>query len=124
MTKQMMIVVSTLIILALGLVATQSFGMKSEPGLEVNKIKFANSIDTWQALDARHLLVRISANKNYLLTLRNTCPGLSHSRNVGITSSNNTIYAGFDYVTADGRRCGIQSISKLSREEVRSLTEI
>ena len=124
MRNKIIIMAGAALSLALTLTAMQSFGMKSEPGLPVNKIAFADSIDDWQAIDNSHLLVRMSPSKNYLLTLRNGCPGLSLSRHVGITSSNNTIYAGFDYVTADGRRCGIQSISRLNRDEVKTLTEI
>ncbi len=90
-------------------------------GHPVKKIPHASTIKGWHAVDQRHLVISLSPSKNYLLTLRRDCHSLSFAANVGVTTSNNAIYAGFDSVTVDGQRCGIAKISKLSRAEKKAL---
>lgn len=109
--------------LVLGVSTVPASAMKSEPGLPVKKIRSASEIDSWQAVDQRRVLVSLSASRKYLLTLNRQCPRLDSARSVGVSSSNNTIYAGFDYITADGQRCSIKSISKLSGAEAKRLTK-
>lgn len=111
----------TLIATLGALPAVTAWSMKSIPGLPVKKITRASDIDSWQVIDRTHVVLSLSANRNYLLTLRQNCTALAVSRQLGISSSNNTVYAGFDYITADGQRCGIQAISRLSKDEVLAL---
>ena len=112
----------TFIAIIAGLLAsTQAVAMKSAPGLPVKKISFADRINTWEVVDGQHLLVSLSKSKAYLLKVRDNCRSLQSTHKVGISSSNNTVYAGFDYVTADGQRCGIQSINKLTKAELASI---
>ncbi|MEM7080810.1 MAG: DUF6491 family protein [Pseudomonadota bacterium] len=92
-------------------------------GLPVKKIPFASSIDSWHAVDPKHVVVNLSPTKSYLLTLRRDCPALRNNADLGVTASNNTIYAGFDAVTVNGRSCTIQRINKLSQAERRALIE-
>ena len=87
----------------------------------VKRIPFANQIDGWQTIDTRRLVVNISPKKNYLLTLRRDCYGLKFARHIGVSTSNNTIYAGFDVVTVDGRHCPIDQIQPVTREDIRFL---
>ena len=101
--------------------SAELMAMKSSPGLPVTKIHRVSDIASWRVIDRNHLVVSISANRNYLLTLRGVCHGLNHSRSLGISSSNNTAYAGFDYITADGQRCAIEAISKLTKAEHRAM---
>ncbi len=110
-------------LLGIGLIALPVLSLAMPTGSPVSKIRFASKIDSWQALDARHLVLSLSASKNYLITLRKDCHSLPRAANVGVSASNDTIYAGFDYITADGQRCAIQTINKLSKEETRSLTK-
>ncbi len=112
-----------LLALIAGLPGTLS-AMPTEPGLPVKKIPFASEIDAWQALDKRRLIVSTSPSKNYLVTLRQECHALRFSSRLGISSSNNTVYAGFDYITADGERCAIQRINRISSAEKRALSEV
>ena len=93
-----------------------------EPGLPVNKIPFADRISDWQAVDKRHLVVSTSPSRSYLLTLRRECHTLSFANRLGVSSSNNTVYAGFDYVTSDGQRCAIQRINEITNDERKALT--
>ena len=81
-------------------------------GEVVDRIAFADQIDDWKLLDNRHAVVKVGNHQNYLLTFTNDCYRLSWAQHVGVSSSNNTIYAGFDYVTADGWQCPIESIRK------------
>lgn len=107
-------------LLTLGMAFTVH-AMTTQTGAPVKKIPFANQIHDWQALGKRQLLVSTSPSKNYLVTLSRDCHSLNFAQQVGFSASNNTVYAGFDYVTARGQRCRIQSISKVTRAERDSL---
>ncbi len=92
-------------------------------GLPVNKIPHASQIHSWHAVDKRHLILSVSSKQNYLVTLRRDCHALNFATNVGVSTSNNTIYAGFDHITADGNQCAIQKINKISKDEKRQLVK-
>ena len=79
----------------------------------VASIPFADRISTWQPVDTRHVLVAVNSQDRYLLTLREVCPGLNYARSVGVTMSNNTIWAGFDAITTDAMQCEIKRIDRL-----------
>ncbi len=102
--------------------ALQADGMPTEPGFPVKKIPFADRISDWRAVDKRHLVVSTSPRTSYLLTLRRDCHTLNFASRLGVSSSNNTVYAGFDYVTSDGQRCAIQRINELTKAEKKALT--
>jgi hypothetical protein len=107
---------------ALLLVAITASAM-TPTGSPVKKITSASSISGWHAVDPRRVVISFSPTKNYLLTLRRDCHSLNFASSVSVTTSNNTIYAGFDSVTVDGQRCGIQKINKLSKAEKKALIE-
>ena len=79
----------------------------------VASIPYAHRINTWQPLDTRHVLVSVDSQDRYLLTLREICPGLNYARSVGVTMSNNTIWAGFDAITTDSMQCEIKRIDRV-----------
>ena len=79
----------------------------------VRNIESADRISGWEHLDDQHVVLRLSAEDQYLITLRRQCLGLNWARNVGVTMSNNTIWAGFDAITVDGNQCEIESINPL-----------
>jgi hypothetical protein len=79
----------------------------------VASIPSAHRISNWRPLDGRHVMVHVGAQDRYLLTLREACPGLNYAHNVGVTMSNNTIWAGFDAITTDSMRCPIKRIDRL-----------
>ena len=99
-----------------------SWSMKSSLGLPVKKITHASQIDSWQVIDRLHVVLSLSASRSYLVTLQRDCHALTAPSQLGISSSNNTVYAGFDYVTANGQRCHIKSINKLSQSEALALS--
>ena len=94
------------------------------PGSPVTSIEAVTNISTWQALDQRRLLLSLGQQKNYLVTLAGICHALPFATRLGVSASNNTVYAGFDYITADGERCAIKAINKLSNAEKRALTKV
>ena len=79
----------------------------------VRSIEFADQINDWEQLDDQHVVLRSSSQNQYLITLRSRCLGLNWARNVGVTMSNNTIWAGFDALTVDGNQCEIEMINPL-----------
>lgn len=93
-------------------------------GAPVDKIPWVSNITTWQALDSRRLVVSLNPKQNYLVTLNKHCQALPSASHLGVSASNNTVYAGFDYITADGERCFIKTIKQLSRAEKRALTKV
>ena len=111
-------------LLALVVLCTPMAGMAMTPiGTPVKKIVFASGIDAWQAVDHRRLILSASPTKHYLVTLTRESHQLPFAQHVGFSASNNTIYSGFDHITVDGVRFGIKNILRVSRAEVRALTQ-
>lgn len=79
-------------------------------GQPVASIPTADRAHGFQALDDAHVVLSVSGGEHYLLTLSEQCFGLRWARHVGVTASDNTIWAGFDALTADGEACPIQAI--------------
>ncbi len=86
-------------------------------GARVKMIPVTTQIDAWHAVDARHVILTFAKAGDYLLTLGRDCQRLSHAHNLGVSTSNNAIYAGFDYLTADNEKCAISAINKIERAE-------
>ncbi|MEM9622760.1 MAG: DUF6491 family protein [Pseudomonadota bacterium] len=80
----------------------------------VKMIQLQQPVHTWHALDLRRVILRFDPEQNYLLTLTRDCHGLTYADHLGVSTSNNAIYAGFDYVSADNNKCAISTISKLA----------
>jgi hypothetical protein len=91
-------------------VATGFNGILQAP---VSSIPAADRIEGWARVDDTRVVLEVSPQTRYLLTLRQQCIGLGFARNVSVTMSNNTIYAGFDAITADGEQCEIRTINPL-----------
>ena len=85
-------------------------------GDEAGKIRFADRIDHWQVIDAHKMVLAVAESARYLVTFRAPCHGLRFAFNVGISSSNNTVYAGFDAVIADGMSCPIATIDRIAAD--------
>ena len=88
------------------------------PGLlrnavRVEQIPAARSAGDLTAIDLSHVLLSTADDKRYLLTLRRRCPELRWARHVGVTASGDSIWAGFDALTADGQSCQIREIHRL-----------
>lgn len=79
----------------------------------VEQIPAARSAGDLTAIDLSHVLLSTADDKRYLLTLRRRCPELRWARHIGVTASGNSIWAGFDALTADGQSCQIREIHRL-----------
>jgi hypothetical protein len=90
-------------------------------GETVNSIQDANQISGWAPIDNQRVVVNLNAQDSYLLTLKHQCHGLSWAQNVTVSMSNNTIWAGFDAIKADGQACPIHSIQKMTAEDLLEL---
>ncbi len=90
-------------------------------GESVLSISKANRISDWEPIDAQHVVLSLSRDERYLLTLKRQCGGLRWAQNIGVTMSNNTIWVEFDAVTTDGLQCPIERINRVTREQVDQL---
>jgi hypothetical protein len=79
----------------------------------VPSIPTANRISAWEHLDDQHVMLRVGPAPEYLITLKSRCPGLSWTRDVAVTMSNHTIWAGFDAIIVAGTQCEIETINPL-----------
>lgn len=85
-------------------------------GEPVSSIPTAEDVHGFEALDAEHVILS-SGNQHYLLTLNRECFGLRWARRVGVTVSDNAIWAGFDALTADGQACRIREIHRVPQAQ-------
>jgi len=90
-------------------------------GEPVSSIPTADSIQTFQTLDGAHVMVALADRQQYLVTLNRECVGLRFAEHVGVSTSDNTIWAGFDALIADGHSCPIRSIHRLPDAEAVTL---
>jgi len=82
-------------------------------GERVQQIDAAAGISGWSHIDNQRVLVNVDEKSTFLLTLKHQCHGLAWAQNVSVTMSNNTIWAGFDAIRADGLACPIDRIEKI-----------
>lgn len=83
----------------------------------VSSIPGASDVLDFQTLDNAHVMLSTPGDRRYLLTLNRECVGLRWARHVGVTASGDTIWAGFDALTADGEACQIREIHLLHTED-------
>ena len=84
-------------------------------GTEVDSIRGIETLTDWQTLDTRNLTLRVNHAEHYLLTLREPCSYLRGAQLVGVSMTNQEIWADFDHVAADGYECRIDRITRLGR---------
>lgn len=84
-------------------------------GTEVDSILGVETLSDWRAIDSQHLTLRVNQGKQYLLTLSDPCLQLRGARRIGISMTNQEIWADFDTLSADGYECQIDTITRLGR---------
>lgn len=84
-------------------------------GTEVDSIRGIETLTDWNTLDTRNLTLRVNHAEHYLLTLQEHCTYLRGARLVGVSMTNQEIWADFDHVAADGYECRIDRITRLGR---------
>lgn len=95
------------------LLTTADASAVTRQGVEVDRISVAEEIRSWQAVDAQHVLLNIGPHERYLVAFGQACHSLPFAGRIGVSSSNEFVYAGFDYITAGSQRCKIKSIFSL-----------
>jgi len=90
-------------------------------GESVRSIPDAQQISAWTTIDNQRVVINVNATDTYLLTLKQQCHGLGWAQNITVTMSNNTIWAGFDEIKADGLQCPIDRISRVSANDLLNL---
>ena len=90
-------------------------------GESVRSIPDAQQISDWTTIDNQRVVINVNATDTYLLTLKQQCHGLGWAQNITVTMSNNTIWAGFDEIKADGLQCPIDRISRVSANDLLNL---
>lgn len=93
--------------------ADQAPDVLLKAGEPVSSIPSASAVQAFRAIDDAHVMLTTEGDRQYLLTLNRACVGLRWARHVGVTASDNTIWAGFDALTADGEACPIREIHLL-----------
>ena len=93
-------------------------------GEPVQSIAGANGIRGWSHIDNQRVLVELDQQSTYLLTLKHQCHGLAWAQNVTVTMTNNTIWAGFDAIQADGLACPIGRIEKVDSKKLLELNQL
>lgn len=101
-----------------GLLAASGALATVPAGVPVRSIEGADAISGWSHIDNQRLLINLDEKSTYLLTLKHQCHGLAWAQNVTVTMSNNTIWAGFDEIQADGLACPIHSIQKIDPKDL------
>lgn len=86
-------------------------------GEPVASIPTADRVYAFKPLDYEHVVLSTNAETHYLVTLNRQCVGLRLARHVGVTASNNEIWAGFDALTADGEACAIREIHRVHESD-------
>jgi hypothetical protein len=87
----------------------------------VEQIPAARSAGDLTAIDVSHVLLSTAGDRRYVLTLSRQCPELRWAKHIGITASGNSIWAGFDALTADGQSCQIREIHRLEELDEQTL---
>jgi hypothetical protein len=105
--------ISAFFFVIVGFLFTSNAAALPHQGVRVDSIAAVSSGSTWEVLDYQHVVVTLNSQQRYLLTLTHMCPTLAVAAKLGISASGDTVYAGFDYITADGERCLIKGISRL-----------
>lgn len=82
------------------------------------------TINSWQAIDQKSLIIRTSPSKAYLLILNRRLPDLRFGQAIRLSSTGSTVHAKFDTVGTLGRRyrsipASIAKIYKLNGKEER-----
>lgn len=86
-------------------------------GEPVLQIPTAHRIYDFEALDAEHVMLTTVEDTRYLLTLNRECFSLRFARHVAVSTSADTIWAGFDSLTADGEACSIREIHRVRAQD-------
>jgi len=81
----------------------------------------------WNELDDKHLIIKTSPQKPYLITLKQSCHNLRFTQNIGVDNHGSTLSARFDSIVVPDfpeQRCFIDKIHPLSKEQAKELATL
>ena len=99
--------------------------IKAQKLAPVKKVNTFN-LHGWQSLDDFHLIISVSHNEAYLVSLRSRCPGLKYASTIATDNRINTLYANTDSVIVLERpvqRCRINELHAIGKQQVKLLKE-
>jgi hypothetical protein len=80
-------------------------------GAPIKEFTWIGRYDSWDPIGTNQLVVWTTPSQAYLIKVAPPCDNLQFVHRIGLTSTANTVYAGFDAVKVDhGWRCPIQEI--------------
>ncbi|HEY6927843.1 MAG TPA: DUF6491 family protein [Steroidobacteraceae bacterium] len=80
-------------------------------GAPIKQFTWIGRYDSWDPIGTNQLVVWTTPFQAYLIKVAPPCDNLQFVHRIGLTSTANTVYAGFDFVKVDhGWRCPIQQI--------------
>ena len=88
-------------------------------GKPVKQIRWVNNYKRWSPIAANKLLVWTNIEQPYLMTVFPPCTDLLFAHGIGITSAIEITQARFDFVTADGWKCMIETIQPVDYQRMR-----
>jgi len=87
-------------------------------------------VNSFSALDDHHVVVKVSANKRFLLTLEKSCSGLAFSRGITIADESTRVcddgfaWLSFEHPGSGTERCRIVDVEAVnSSEEAEALVD-
>ena len=92
-----------------------------DTGTNIDRIVSAHSLNAFSSLDRQYLLLAEGSKRHYLLNLGEACYSLNWADQINISQSNDTIHAGFDYISVNGARCEIGAIRTISANELKAI---
>lgn len=80
-------------------------------------------IDSWEALDDSHIVLRTGPNDAYLLTVYATCRDLQFAHTIGVVSTMGHTLSRFDKVKVGRDTCPIREIRPLDVRQMKADAE-
>ena len=123
--------------MALALAAVLQVALAGVPPAFAAKVKRdcinRREINILRALDDKHVYVKASASRHYLITMEDRCPGLSEARRLEVFEASARVCAdgtsllAFEHPTAGPMRCRvstIETVKSLADAEERAAAEV
>jgi hypothetical protein len=88
-------------------------------GQPVDHFTWFGHYDGWDPIGPHELVVWTDINTAYLVKVASPCENLQFANRIGLTSTANTVYSKFDFVTTHGWRCPIQEIRPIDYKRLR-----
>ncbi len=89
-------------------------------GPPISQFTWLGSYYGWDPISTNELVVWTSPFQAYLIKVAPPCQDLPFANRIALTSTQNTVYARFDFVTVHHLRCPIQEIRPIDYQRMRA----